>query len=66
MTMIKKILEFTSITSFFLFYLSHVSCTTPQIGMILADQVDVGMAAFYATAERGEVIDLSSVIDMAP
>ena len=39
---------------------------TLQIGMILADQVDVGMSNFYQTAQRSLVVDMSSVIDVAP
>ena len=39
---------------------------TPQIGMILTDQVDVGMSNFYQTAQRSLVVDMSSVIDVAP
>ena len=45
--------------------ISLKSCTSPQIGMILAGQVDVGMATFYNTAERGEVVEFSSIIGLA-
>ena len=59
---LKQIEIYSTLTSLFLQLDLHFF---PQIGMILADQVDVGMAAFYATADRGEVVDLSSVIDVA-
>ena len=39
---------------------------TPQIGMILDNLVDVGMSDFYATAQRGEVVDFSSIVGVAP
>ena len=39
---------------------------TFQIGMILTDQVDVGMSDFYVTAQRGLVVDMSSILGVAP
>ena len=39
---------------------------TPQIGMILTDQVDVGMSDFYVTAQRGLVVDMSTILGVAP
>ena len=39
---------------------------TLQIGMILTDQVDVGMSDFYVTAQRSLVVDMSSILGVAP
>ena len=41
------------------------SCSVKQVGMILSDEVEVGMADFYVTAQRSEVIDISEIIDVA-
>ena len=34
--------------------------------MILAGQVEVGMADFYMTAQRGEAVHFSTVVGVAP
>ena len=34
--------------------------------MILAGSVEVGMSDFYMTAQRGEVIQFSSVVGVSP
>ena len=36
-----------------------------KIGMITRGEVDIGLAAFYLTEDRAQVVDLSIVFDQA-
>ena len=36
-----------------------------QIGMITRGEVDIGLAAFYLTEDRAQIVDLSIVFDQA-
>ena len=36
-----------------------------QVGMIARDEADIGVASFYATAERAEAVDFSVVLKEA-
>ena len=33
--------------------------------MIYRNEVDIGLAAFYVTAERAQIVDLSVIFDVA-
>merc|ERR1711931_144593 len=35
------------------------------IGMIFRNEVDIGIAAFYVTEERSQIVDLSVIFDLA-
>ena len=36
-----------------------------KIGMITRGEVDIGLAAFYLTEDRAQIVDLSIVFDQA-